>query len=321
MFNKIGIVVIGRNEGQHIRQSLLSVINKSNDLVYVDSDSSDNSVEQAQSLEVKIISLDPTIPLSAARARNTGANYLLEANPNLEFIQFVDGDSLIADNWLENAVKELNAKTDIGVVCGALTENSNQSSIYNRLCSLEWNQPEGETLACGGNMMVRAAIFQQLEGFNETLIAGEDPELCLRVRQQGQKIFKLNEQMGWHNAEMTSFGQWWKRTIRGGYAYAQSAWLHGHLPERYCVKESISIWFWGLCLPLLALITIWLTKGLSLILLLTVYIVLFCRVYISMKGRGFTSEDGLIYALFCVIGKFPELIGQIKFYWGRVLWG
>lgn len=314
MLNKIGVVVIGKNEGQHICQCLLSLMSKAESLVYVDSDSTDDSVEQVSSLGVKVISLDSTIPLSAARARNVGANYLLELNPGIVFIQFVDGDTFLANDWLENAARKLDANTDIAVVCGQLTENSTQSSIYNRLCNLEWSTPEGEVCACGGNMMVRAAVFQEIEGFNETLIAGEDPELCLRVRQKNRKIFKLNDQMGWHNAEMTSFWQWWKRTVRGGYAYAQGAWLHRRLPERYCVKESISIWFWGLLLPLLAVISIWPTGGLSLLFLLIMYLILLGRIYYSMKIRGFSTEEGLLYAVFCTLGKFPELIGQIKFY-------
>ena len=319
MLHNIGIVVIGRNEGKHLPQCLLSVINKTNHLVYVDSGSTDNSLDIANSLDVKVISLDPSEPFTAARGRNTGAKYLLETNPEIDFIQFVDGDSYIVDGWLEQASSELDMKKDLAVVCGVLKEKHPELSVYNKLCHLEWSTPGGNVAACGGNMMVRASVFQQIKGFNQTLIAGEDPELCLRLRQQGWKIFKLNHLMGLHDGSMISFVQWWKRLIRGGFAYAEGAWLHGNLSERYRVGESIRIWFWGLFLPLLTIVTLWHTQGLSLILLIIAYTVLLFRVYISMKQKQFASEDAFIYAIFAILDKFPQMLGQIKFYMGILL--
>ena len=318
MLNKIGIVVIGRNEAQHLRQCLLPLTDQTKDLVYVDSGSIDNSVKIAEELGVKVILLDSSEPYTAARGRNTGANYLLEVNPDLEFIQFIDGDSYIVNEWLEEASSELASNKDTAVVCGILTEQSPELSVYNTLFNLEWNKPSGEVSACGGNMMVRAKYFKQLEGFDQTLIAGEDPELCLRMRQQGWKIFKLDCQMGFHDGEMISFWQWWKRAIRSGYVYAEGSWLHGKSPEFYGIRESFRIWFWGFILPLLAIATIWYTHGLSLILLLVAYLVLCSRVYMFMSKRE-TSKDALIYATFCIVDKFPQLLGQIRFYLGKLL--
>ena len=319
MLQNIGVVVIGRNEGQHLRQCLLSVIDKTNHLVYVDSGSTDDSLDIANSLGVKVISLDSSEPFTAARGRNTGAKYLREKNPQIDFIQFVDGDSYIVDGWLEQASRELETNQDIAVVCGVLKEKNPELSVYNKLCHLEWSTPGGNVAACGGNMMVRGSVFQQIKGFNQTLIAGEDPELCLRLRQKGWKIFKLDHAMGLHDGNMISFVQWWKRLIRGGYAYAEGAWLYGNLSERYCVRESMRIWFWGFLLPLLSIATLWYTQGLSLILLIIAYVVLFFRVYISMKQKKFTSQDAFIYAIFAVVDKFPQTLGQIRFYLGRFL--
>lgn len=316
--NKLGAVIIGRNEGQRLRQCLLSIIGQVACVVYVDSGSTDGSVELARSLGVDVVELDMSIPFTAARGRNAGFTHLLQTDRQIEFVQFVDGDCEIAEGWLERAQIELAAQPDVAVVCGRRRERFREHSIYNLLCDIEWDTPVGETKACGGDSMMRTAAFQQGEGFNPDLIAGEEPELCLRLRQKGWKIMRLDAEMTLHDAQMTRFGQWWKRTLRSGHAYAEGSWLHGKSPERHWVKESRSIWLWGLLLPLLALGMAWPTHGLSLLLLLAYPLVTY-RIYRYMQQRGLKAKDSALYALFCMLGKFPQLQGQLQFHVGRLL--
>lgn len=304
-------MAIGRNEGKRLHQCLLSAIGKVGSIVYVDSGSTDGSVELARSLLVDAVELDLSTPFTAARSRNTGFARLLELDPQLEFVQFVDGDCELVEGWLDRAQCELVAQPKVAVVCGRRRERFPDFSIYNQLCDLEWDTPIGETKACGGDAMMRVAAFQQVGGFNPTLIAGEEPELCVRLRQKAWKILRLDAEMTLHDAQMKSFSQWWKRTIRAGHAYAEGAWLHGAEPERHWVKESRSIWFWGL-LPLLALGIAWPTHGLSL-LLLAGYPLITYRIYRYARLRGFKPQNSMLYALFCVLAKFPNLLGQLTF--------
>ncbi|MEC4812611.1 MAG: glycosyltransferase family A protein [Scytonema sp. PMC 1069.18] len=315
--HKIGVIVIGRNEGQRLYQCLLSVL-KEGTVVYVDSGSTDGSVTLARSLGVHVVELDLSVPFTAARARNVGFEYLLRVKPEVEFVQFVDGDCLVVEGWLERAVSELVARPDVVVVCGRRREQFPSNSIYNLLCDIEWDTPVGEAKACGGDAIMRVSAFKQVGGYNPTLIAGEEPELCVRLRQQGGKILRIDAEMTWHDAQMTCFKQWWKRSLRAGHAYAEGAFLHGHSPERHWVKESRSIWFWGFLLPLLAVLSAFSTWGLSLLLLVSIYIVLCFRVYKNTLQRGLKSKDALLYSFFCMLGKFPQLQGQIKFHIWRL---
>ena len=318
MLNKVGLVVIGRNEGESLRKCLLSVLGKVANIVYVDSGSTDSSVEMARSLSVDVVELDLSIPFTAARARNEGFTHLLQINPQIEFVQFVDGDCEVVAEWLDRALDKLDAQPQVAVVCGRRRERFPKKSIYNRLCDLEWDTPVGETKACGGDAMMRVEAFQQVGGFNPLLIAGEEPELCVRLRQRGWKAFCLNAEMTLHDAQMTEFSQWWKRSLRAGHAYAEGSWLHGKSSEHHWVKESISIWFWGLILPLLALNTTWLTWGWSL-LLLGAYPFLIYRIYQRKQQQNLSARDAFLYALFCVLGKFAQVQGQIKFHLSRFL--
>lgn len=316
--NQVGLVAIGRNEGQRLRQCLLSVIGKIDYIVYVDSGSTDGSVELARSLGVDVVELDLSIPFTAARARNTGFAHLI-TNNHIEFVQFVDGDCEVVSGWLEYAKKELDSQPDVAVVCGRRRERYPERSIYNQLCDLEWDTPVGEAKACGGDSMIRVQAFQQVGGFNPTLIAGEEPELCLRLRQKGWKILRLDAEMTLHDAQMTEFSQWWKRTVRAGHAYAEGAWLHGQEPERHWLKESQSILVWGLLIPSLALTMALSTHGLSLLLLLA-YPMLTSRIYFNLRRqKNICRNNAAFYACACVLGKFAQLLGMMEFLRSQVL--
>jgi GT2 family glycosyltransferase len=310
----LGVVIIGRNEGERLARCLASVATGDARVVYVDSGSSDDSVGLAQGMGVSIVELDMSIPFTAARARNQGVIRLRELEPSITYIQFVDGDCEVVKEWLGQAIDFLDQHADVAVVCGRRRERFPDRSIYNMLCDIEWDTPVGEAKACGGDALMRAEALQQAGGYRDDLIAGEEPELCVRLRAAGWKIWRLDAEMALHDAAMTHFGQWWKRTKRGGYAFAQGAYLHGAPPELHGVKQSRSAWLWGLGIPLLTIcLTIWLgTWGLAMLLIYPLQVV-----RLALRGSRTTTVN-CWRALFLVLGKFPEVAGQISFLYNRL---
>lgn len=309
-----GAVVIGRNEGPRLDACLRSLSGQGNSIVYVDSCSSDNSLEIAGAARVEIVELDTSQPFTAARARNAGFARLTELEERPSIVQFVDGDCVIDPDWLARAQSFLREQADVAVVCGRLRERFPQRSIYNRLCDVEWDTPLGEADACGGIAMVRADAFAAVGGFNPDIIAGEEPELCVRLRQRGWKIWRLDAEMASHDAAIATFSQWWKRTKRGGYAYALGASIHGAAPERHWVRERRRALFWGVLLPLAALAGAFLSPMTLFPLLL--YPLQVARIAANRKDLGWFS---LIYSLFMVLAKFSETTGILQFYFDNLL--
>ncbi|AJQ92809.1 glycosyltransferase [Gynuella sunshinyii] len=311
-----GAVVIGRNEGDRLRQCLNSLIKQVTAIVYVDSGSTDSSVKMAESLGVLVVSLDMTVPFTAARARNAGAAKLLKIYPDLQFIQFIDGDCELRSGWIQAAASFLGEHPDYAVVCGRRRERNPQNSIYNLLCDMEWDTPIGDASACGGDALIRTSAYQIVNGYRDDLIAGEEPEMCLRMREKGWKINRIDAEMTLHDAAMTRFGQWWKRAQRAGYAYAEGFSIHGRSLEKYRQKEIRSILVWAVCLPLsflcLALISPWM------LVLFLLYPVQVIRLSVRYRLRITSAKQAFWYALSNVGGKFPQLTGIWRYVLNRI---
>ena len=262
---RLGCVVIGRNEGERLQRCLRALDPSALPVVYVDSGSSDGSLTFARELGALVVDLDLSQPFTAARARNAGLARLRAAAP-VAYVMFFDGDCEAFPGWLAAGSEALARDPRLGAVCGRLRERHPEASPYNALCDLEWDAPPGPTRAVGGNAMYRVEALAKAGGFNPRLIAGEEPELCLRLTRLGYTLERLPVDMAWHDAAITRFGQWWRRAVRSGYAYAEGAQLHGAEPERFRVREVRRIVFWGILVPFFAFGAAGPSMGLSLIL-------------------------------------------------------
>jgi len=312
MTEKTGVVVIGRNEGVRLKVCLKSVI-EAGRVVYVDSGSTDDSINIAKQLSVEVVNLDISIPFTAARARNEGFQRLRELEPDLAFVQFVDGDCEVETAWFEQALTHLEQYKDVAVVCGRRRERYPHASVYNMLCDIEWNTAIGETKSCGGDALMRANVFEQVGGYNPDVIAGEEPELCVRIRQNNWKIWRIDSEMTLHDANITRFSQWWMRNVRAGYAFALGAQMHGAIPECHKVNEVKRTRIWGGVIPLVVM----LASTINIVFLLGMIIYPLQVIRIALVKKQIVKAHWR-YAFFVTLGKFPEMQGQVKFYLNKI---
>jgi cellulose synthase/poly-beta-1,6-N-acetylglucosamine synthase-like glycosyltransferase len=271
-------------------------------------------VELARALGVSVAVLDMSVPFTAARARNEGFRQLRELAPGLSYVQFVDGDCEVVVGWLDKAGRFLDDNPDIAAVCGRRRERYPEDSVYNMLCDIEWDTPVGQAKACGGDAMMRISAFESVGGFCADLIAGEEPEICMRLRAAGWKIWRLEEEMTLHDAAMKKFGQWWQRSLRGGYGFAQSMDFAGS-SERLWRREARSAWLWGVGIPIATVIAVS-TTGPGGLGLLAIYPLQIAR--LAWRERRSVRENWW-RAWFMVLGKFPEALGQAKYFAHRFL--
>jgi len=311
--DRTGIVAIARNEGERLRACLESALRQAKRVVYVDSGSTDGSVALAEGLGVHVVELDGTIPFTAARARNAGFAALVALDPDLEWVQFVDGDCEIEPGWIERAGELLRSDPSVVVVCGRRAERAPRSSRYNLLCDMEWDTPIGETEECGGDALMRVKAVQDVGGYRDDLIAGEEPDLCRRLRSRGGRIQRIDAPMTRHDARMDSFRQWWLRSVRAGHAYAEGAALQGGIWSRTEVRSAT---VWGILLPASIFVAALADSVLIVTLLALLFPLQITRVALRRPKPNFSAQDNWLYALSCVGGKLPNAFGQLRYWVG-----
>jgi len=316
----VGVVAIGRNEGERLRRCLESLREQCAHIVYVDSASQDGSPALARGLGVEVVDLDLSIPFTAARARNEGLRRLRQLRPDLEFVQFIDGDCELVSGWIAKGLAPLLQRKELAVTCGRVRERFRQATIYNRLADLEWNTPVGEIEACGGIALMRVAAFESVGGFDADILAGEEHELCSRLRARGFKVLRIDAEMVLHDAAMTRMVQWWRRTVRTGYGLAESIARPGPA-QPTDVRRARSVVTWGVVFPALVVLGLVLaaqSSSLPVLLLVVggaaaLLIAQALRIALKRRSPGENAADAALYAAGCMAGMLPQSIGMLRY--------
>jgi glycosyltransferase involved in cell wall biosynthesis len=215
----LSVVVIGRNEGARLERCLESIAHLRGlagpiEVIYVDSNSSDGSPGRARAAGAQVIEVRPAHP-TAAIGRNAG--WQAASAP---FVLFLDGDTQVHPDFAATALESL-VDPSVAIVWGHRRETKPADSVYNRILDLDWIYPPGESEFCGGDALMRREALEEAGGYDETLIAGEEPEMCRRLRGKRYRILHIDTPMTGHDLAITRWPQYWKRALRAGYAYAQ----------------------------------------------------------------------------------------------------
>ena len=321
---KLGIIVIGRNEGERLRRCLDSV-REYPTKVYVDSGSTDASVVLARSLEFQVVELRTPPNFTAARARNAGLARLLQKRADLSYVQMVDGDCEVQPGWIGAALLALEAEPDLALVYGRRRERFPEQSIYNALCDDEWNTPVGETNGCGGDAMFRIQALQEVGFYNPAMIAGEDTELAMRLMKSGWRLRRLDAEMTVHDAAISRFSQWWSRTRRSGHGYGEMAFLHPDARNPNWPRTVRSIAFWGLLMPLglVGAVALGCTVGLGGWLVAGLFAACWplrmAQLAERQRRRGLGAKVAWASGVLLIVGKVPQFLGLVHFHWNRLV--
>ena len=169
-----------------------------------------------------------------AAARNRGA-----ALARGEFLAFTDDDCQPRPDWLCAFDRLLTNHP--GELLGGIIVNSLVSNVFSATSQLivdlvyrQFNPaPEQATFFCSNNLVMSAARFRDLGGFDESsfrLAAGEDRDFCSRWRQRGWPMRQVNEAVILHSHQMT-LRKFWRQCFgygRGACTFHRLELARGH---------------------------------------------------------------------------------------------
>ncbi len=315
----LSLVVIGRNEGARLARCLQSVKairgwDGEIELIYVDSGSTDGSCGIARSFGARVVELQSERP-SAALGRNAGWR-----TARAPVVLFLDGDTVLDPDFPAHAAKTL-ADPRVAVVFGRRRELHPEASIYNRVLDLDWIAAPGPAQYCGGDALMRRAVLEETGGYDNELIAGEEPDLCRRMRGMGYQILHVDCPMTGHDLAMQRWRQYWRRAVRTGHAYAEVAERYAATPlplwkaeSRANIKRAA---FWVL---------LWLGCATAAFLLRSVLPLMFAAALLALmalrtaRRLAWKSPDRwtlFLYGLHSHVQQIPILVGQCSYWWGR----
>jgi glycosyltransferase involved in cell wall biosynthesis len=311
----VSVVVIGRNEGERLARCLVSIRAMDTtgfavELIYVDSGSTDDSVVLAQSFEAKVVALQAERP-SAASGRNAGWRVAKG-----ETVLFLDGDTVLHPEFVRNSLLDL-AETSVAIVWGHRREMFPERSIYNRVLDLDWVYAPGPSLFCGGDALFRREALERTSGFDDTLIAGEEPELCRRIAALGYAIKHVDRPMTGHDLAMTRWSQYWKRATRAGHAYAEVSAQLGKRGEVFWVEDArrnrnraLTL----IVLPVVAFVlAIFLRSVWPVVAVVGLLLLLSLRSAWKARWKGGSASTLFFYGVHSHLQQVPIFLGQRQF--------
>ena len=315
----LSVVIIGRNEGERLERCILSAQSiegwQPAEILYVDSGSTDGSLDLAARLGAVVLPL-PAGAFTAARARNFGWRHATG-----EMILFLDGDTILEADFPLAALAELEKDAANAAAWGHRREFCGCVSVYVRVLDLDWVYAPGETLFFGGDVLVRRAALESVGGFDEKLIAGEEPEMCRRMRNNSWRIQHIDAPMTLHDLAITRFSQYWRRATRAGYAFASVSARFRATSDPFWSSDArrnrIRGLFWLLS-PILALaISVWLLSPLPLALWLLLLVSVTLRSAWLSRWKSNDRKTLILYGLHSHLQQVPIFLGQLQYLTNR----
>lgn len=308
----IAVVIIGINVERYISGCITSVLESKYpadklNIVFVDGGSGDRSVELAKGFDgVRVIELKDPSP-TPGKGRNAG--FRAVQSP---FIQFMDADTTLHPLWFEKALPYF--KDRVAAVCGYRKEKYPEKNFYHTIGNIEWRYEEGPCRYFGGEALILRDILEQCGGYDENLVAGEDPDLSYRIRRDGRVIYRIKEDMTTHDLNMTKFRQYIKRAFRTGHAYAEIGLRYSGNKEKMWLRELFRICV-GVCTPwlILALSAAFGNFCFGLIPALLIALRPLWKTFRFKKELNLTGLKAFLYAFHLCFVVYPQFAGAMRY--------
>ena len=184
------------------------------EVILVDNGSTDGTVKIAKKHNIRIF-IKPKVNISVLR--NFGAKMARG-----EIYAFVDSDCLVQRDWLKSAIQILNNSSVGATGCGYEIP-PNASWIEKSWFVLREASRKKVNFIPAGNLIIRRKVFEQVGGFNENLVTGEDYNLCDKIKRAGYLVISDNSICAVHLGNPKTLRIFFKKEIWYGLGMISSS--------------------------------------------------------------------------------------------------
>lgn len=316
----LSIVIVGRNDGARLARCIRSArsirgLRGAFEILYVDLESSDGSPARARDMGAAVVSA-PGSHGRAAVGRNAGWRAA-----RAPVVMFLGADTVLEPDFVAGAVPLLR-DPNVAIVWGHRRELHPEASLVHRILDLDGLHPPGPAEHCGPDALMRRTALEQVEGFDERLGAGEDVELCGRLRALGYRIEHIDQPMTLYDLDVSGWVGYWRHAVLTGYRLAETAdRFRDRMPAGWLVAARRNrLHGAGLVLAAgLALgSSLWVADLRPMLVLLALSLALVLR---SAGQAVWKEPDPLtrfVYGIHVHLSQIPMLIGQLGYYRERI---
>lgn len=220
---KVYIIILNFNSYKDTIDCIRSIENISYDnyeIVIVDNDSKDNSVEEIKKYCSKHTLLVSNENMGYASGNNIGIEYALKQGA--DYICILNNDVVVDEGFLEPLINKFSTDNNIGMVGPCICEYSNRNIVQamgayiNLYRGLAMGQGEGEKYdnithspidvdyLGGACFVIKAEVFKKIGLIPENyFLFYEETEFCLKAREFGYKLICLPESRVYHKRSAT----------------------------------------------------------------------------------------------------------------------
>ena len=193
----LSTVIISRNTERYIGRCIESVIEAcsgiENEIILVDSASTDRTLKIAEKYPIKILKIMDTRFLSASAGRYIGFKH-----SQGRFIYFFDADSLLDSEWFEKALPQLERDPLLGGVTGYISQEFYDNYSVKGWIDISNEEKPGEIRWFYADILLKREVLEQVGNFNPWLKSMEEGELSYRILNAGYKLRRLPYKMAHH---------------------------------------------------------------------------------------------------------------------------
>ena len=168
---------------------------------------------------------------------------------------------------------------------------------------------------------MRRSVLEEVGGYDEGLIAGEEPEMCRRMRARGYEILHIDHPMTGHDLAIRRWSQYWRRAVRTGYAYAAVSSRFAGTDSPFWEADArgnlIRGTFWTALFVLSLPAAVLLGSVLPPLLSCLLFLLLAARSAGKVAWKSPDRITRFLYGIHSHLQQIPMLVGQIKYHLDR----